>query len=88
MTKKRKEWAITPTRKQGAYLQYLLKCAGISGSDIAYEVDTTRQNVRLIIVGLKHSARIESCIAEKLGYANWNDLLRHVQSVTSSEEVA
>ena len=68
---------ITP--EQGLYIKYRLKCMGVSGSDIAFETDCTKQNVSSVLSGKSHSRRIERAVAARLGYRSWNDMVQELR---------
>ena len=68
---------ITP--EQGLYIKYRLKCAGITGADIAFETGCTKQNVSNVLSGKSHSQRIERAVASRLGYKSWNDMVTELR---------
>ena len=68
---------ITP--EQGLYIKYRLKCAGVSGADIALEVGCTQQSISDVLSGKSHSQRIERVVASRLGYKSWNDMVTELR---------
>lgn len=74
---------ITP--EQGLYIKYLLKRAGVSGTDIAFELSCSSVSVSDVLSGKSHSQRIERVVATKLGYTSWNAM---VQSLREKEQAA
>lgn len=68
---------ITP--EQGLYLKYRLKCAGVTGTDIAFELGCTKQTVCDVLSGKSHSQRIERAVAAKLGYPSWNAMVQELR---------
>ena len=71
------------TQEQGLYIKYRLKCAGISGADIALEVGCTQQSVSDVLSGKSHSQRIERVVAAKLGYSSWNAMVQSLREMTA-----
>lgn len=71
------------TQEQGLYIKYRLKCAGISGSDIAQEVGCTKQIVSDVLSGKSHSQRIERVVASKLGYPSWNAMVQTLREMAA-----
>ena len=72
---------ITP--EQGLYIKYRLKCAGVSGSDIAFEVGCTKQTVSDVLSGKSHSQCIERVVAAKLGYSSWNAMVQSIREMAA-----
>ena len=72
---------ITP--EQGLYIKYRLKCAGVSGSDIAFEVGCTKQTVSDVLSGKSHSQLIERVVAAKLGYSSWNAMVQSLREMAA-----
>ena len=72
---------ITPD--QGLYIKYRLKCAGISGADIAGEVGCTAVSVSNVLSGKAHSQRIERVVAAKLGYPSWNEMVQTLREMAA-----
>lgn len=72
---------ITP--EQGLYIKYRLKCAGVSGSDIAFEVGCTKQTVSDVLSGKSHSQCIERVVAAKLGYSSWNAMVQSLREMAA-----
>ena len=70
---------ITP--EQGLYIKYRLKCAGVSGSDIAFEVGCTKQTVSDVLSGKSHSQCIERVVAAKLDYSSWNAMVQSLREM-------
>lgn len=68
---------ITP--EQGLYIKYRLKCTGVTGADIAFEVGCTNQAVQSVLSGKSHSQRIERAVAIRLGYKSWNDMVTELR---------
>lgn len=68
---------ITP--EQGLFIKYRLKCAGVSGTDIAFELGCTQQSVCDVLSGKSHSQRIERAVAAKLGYPSWNVMVQELR---------
>ncbi|MBO5607088.1 MAG: hypothetical protein J5930_04260 [Treponema sp.] len=72
---------ITP--QQGLFIKYRLKCVGVSGADIAFELGCTKQNVGNVLSGKSHSQRIERAVASKLGYPSWNEMVQHLRETAA-----
>lgn len=72
---------ITP--EQGLYIKYRLKCVGVSGADIAFELGCSKQNVGNVLSGKSHSQRIERAVASKLGYPSWNEMVQHLRETAA-----
>ena len=72
---------ITP--EQGLYIKYRLKCLGVSGADIAFELGCSKQNVGDVLSGKSHSQRIERAVASKLGYPSWNEMVQHLRETAA-----
>ena len=82
--KKRREkervFSMNITREQGLYIQYRLKLKGQNNANIAREIGCSKEAVRQIIAGQKHSKRIEKVIADILGYKSWNSLVTNLRA--------
>ena len=65
------------------YIKYRLKCAGISGADIAGEVGCTAVSVSNVLSGKAHSQRIERVVAAKLGYPSWNEMVQTLREMAA-----
>ena len=72
---------ITPN--QGLYIKYRLKCGGVTGEDIAFEVGCSQQAVSNVLSGKSHSQRIERVVATKLGYTSWNAMVQHLREMAA-----
>lgn len=68
------------TREEGLYIQYKLKCKGLSCAEIARELDCERQAVQRVISGKTRSGRIESKVATVLGYETWNTMIKAMRT--------
>uniref|UniRef100_A0A7C3EJW4 XRE family transcriptional regulator n=1 Tax=Gracilinema caldarium TaxID=215591 RepID=A0A7C3EJW4_9SPIR len=71
----KKRNAKIPNMEQGIWLNYLLRTAGYSQKDIAEKAGVSRQMVQKVLYGLKTSRRIQTAIAEALGYKTWAEVL-------------
>jgi len=82
--KKRREkervFSMNITREQGLYIQYRLKLKGKNNANIAREIGCSKEAVRQIIAGQKHSKRIEKVIADILGFKSWNSLVTNLRA--------
>ncbi|WP_147615887.1 hypothetical protein [Treponema pectinovorum] len=76
---KRRNYSKKITVSQGLYIKYRLKCMGVTGSDIAFEVGCAHQAVYNVLSGKSHSRRIESVVASKLGYPSWNAMVQELR---------
>ena len=63
-----------PERKQGAWICYQLKLAGLSQGDVAMTLGVSQQMVQRVAYGLVTSARVQKGIAVALGHKHWSDL--------------
>ena len=72
---------ITPN--QGLYIKYRLKCGGVTGEDIAFEVGCSQQAVCNVLSGKSHSQRIERAVAQRLGYSSWNDMVQSLREMAA-----
>lgn len=77
---KERVFSMNITREQGLYIQYRLKLKGKSNANIAREIGCSKEAVRQIIAGQKHSKRIEKVIADILGYKSWNSLVTNLRA--------
>ena len=71
------------TQEQGLYIKYRLKCAGVSGADIALEVGCSKQIVSNVLSGKSHSQLIERVVAAKLGYSSWNAMVQSLREMAA-----
>lgn len=71
------------TLEQGLYIKYRLKCAGVSGADIAQELGCTPVSVSNVLSGKSHSQRIECIVAAKLGYSSWNAMVQSLREMAA-----
>jgi DNA-binding transcriptional regulator LsrR (DeoR family) len=75
LQKKRNAKMVVPNMEQGIWLNYLLRTAGYSQQDIATKAGVSRQMVQKVLYGLKTSRRVQTVIAETLGYKTWAEVL-------------
>lgn len=76
----RREFNLRITKEEGLYLQYRLKCSNSSCAEIAREMNCGRDAVQKVITGNTRSKRIESAIAQALGYETWNTMIHAMRS--------
>lgn len=76
----RKEFNLRITREEGLYIQYKLKCKGLSCAEIARELDCERSAVQKVVTGKTRSGRIESKVATVLGYESWNTMIKAMRT--------
>ena len=76
---KERQYSKKITPEQGLYIKYRLKCMGVSGSSIAFELGCTQQSVCDVLSGKSHSRRIERAVAARLGYRSWNDMVQELR---------
>lgn len=65
---------MPPNVRQGAWIIYQMKLAGISQQTIASNLGVSRQIVQQVVYGLRTSHRVQTAIAKALGYKSWSDL--------------
>ena len=76
---KTREWAITPSREEGAYIRFLLMSRGVSCAAISRHLGISRAAVTRTLFGRCHAARVESCIAQVCGYPSWNAMMNAIR---------
>lgn len=76
----RREFNLRITKEEGLYIQYRLKCSNKSCAEIAKELNCERQAVQRVTMGHTRSKRIESAIAQALGYETWNTMIHAMRS--------
>lgn len=69
------EIRLKPTELEGRYIQCQLRCAGMSFSKIAANLDVGTPIVLRIVSGRRRSRKVEAEIARILGKPSWNDLV-------------
>ena len=78
-----REYAITPTRQEAAYIRYLLSLGGSSLAVIARMVDIQKSTITYVLSGRRHSRRVEKAVAAACGYSDWNTMLRTIRGMQS-----
>lgn len=71
---------LNVTREEGMYIQYQLKLKGYTYAGLAAELECSRSVVQKVVMGQKHSRRIEKEVASVLGFESWNTMLRTIRA--------
>lgn len=76
-----REYAITPTKPDAAYIRYLLAVCGSSLAAVARMVGIRKSTVSYVLAGRRHSRKVEKAVAAACGYSDWNTMLRTIRSM-------
>lgn len=85
---KRKELGITLKAREGLWISYQLRVAGLTQSDIAAKVGVSGALVGQFLKGKKNSERTKVGIVVALGYSSWEKLHSSARRATRENVIA
>lgn len=75
-----KEYALTPDSNESAYIKYRLELSGTTSAEISGALNVAPAAVCNVIAGRRHSAKIESHIAQVIGFPSWNAMIKSIRT--------